>query len=71
MPPAKFAELRRQRAGDAARPSSNTTEINQSCNPGLPRYEGTARGGRSSGDSDASDLYLNERRLQLIKLPRA
>ncbi|WP_143072696.1 MULTISPECIES: integrase core domain-containing protein, partial [unclassified Variovorax] len=28
MPPAKFAELHRQRAGEAARPSSNTTEIN-------------------------------------------
>jgi len=28
MPPAKFAELHRQRDDDAARPSSNTTEIN-------------------------------------------
>jgi len=28
MPPAKFAELHRQRAGDAARTPSNTTEIN-------------------------------------------
>ncbi|SEK17279.1 putative transposase [Variovorax sp. OK212] len=28
LPPTKFAELHRQRAGDAARPSSNTTEIN-------------------------------------------
>jgi len=28
MPPAKFAELHRQRAGDAARTSSTTTEIN-------------------------------------------
>jgi putative transposase len=28
MPPAKFAELHRQRAGDAARSNSNTTEIN-------------------------------------------
>ncbi|WP_424228284.1 IS3 family transposase [Azovibrio sp.] len=28
MPPAKFAELHRQRAGDAARTSSSTTEIN-------------------------------------------
>jgi hypothetical protein len=41
MPPAKFAELHRQHAGDAAQASSTTTEIeiNQSCNPGLPRYE--------------------------------
>jgi putative transposase len=28
IPPAKFAELHRQRAGDAARPTSTTTEIN-------------------------------------------
>jgi putative transposase len=28
MPPAKFAELHRQRAGDAARPTSTTNEIN-------------------------------------------
>ncbi|WP_093014503.1 integrase core domain-containing protein [Variovorax sp. OV700] len=28
MPPAKFAELHRRRAGDAARTSSTTTEIN-------------------------------------------
>jgi putative transposase len=27
MPPAKFAELHRQRAGDAARPTSTTAEI--------------------------------------------
>ncbi|MET3373531.1 hypothetical protein ABIC89_002593 [Variovorax boronicumulans] len=28
MPPSKFAELHRQRAGDAARSTSTTTEIN-------------------------------------------
>jgi putative transposase len=28
MPPARFAELHRQRAGDAARNPSTTTEIN-------------------------------------------
>jgi putative transposase len=28
MPPAKFAELHRQRAGGAARPTSTTNEIN-------------------------------------------
>jgi putative transposase len=35
VPPAKFAELHRQQAGDAARTPS-TTEINSPCNPTLP-----------------------------------
>ena len=48
MPPAKFAELHRQRAGDAAQTTSTTAEINWSCNPDFLVMNGSAGGGRSA-----------------------
>jgi hypothetical protein len=39
MPPAKFAEVHRQRADEAARPTKTTNEIKKTCNPGLTLFE--------------------------------
>ncbi len=49
MPPARFAELHRQRAGDAAQ-SPSTQNPSSNLEPGLPLLIGTSTGGRSQCD---------------------
>jgi putative transposase len=47
MPPARFAELHRQRAGDAAQSPSTQIQPSSNLEPGLPLLIGTSTGGRS------------------------
>ena len=61
VPPARFAELHRQRAGDAAQ-FPLPTHQSSNLEPGLPLLIGTSPGGRSGGGSIVAQHKTNNRR---------